>query len=142
MKAFVMFTGLLILILSACKSNRYDNGKKVGKWVEQTVVNGQNYKFIYHYKNNGRERGNWKYYRNDTLTSNERYRGNISHIKIYHDNGKISSCGKATTDISDPEQFHWFYIGEWKVYAQNGKMEYLRYYENGQQMKEVRVPER
>lgn len=106
MKAFVMFTGLLILILSACKSNRYANGKKVGKWVEQTMVNGQNYKFI------------------------------------YHDNGKISSCGKAPTDISDPEQFHWFYIGEWKVYAQNGKLEYLRYYENGQQMKEVRVPER
>lgn len=136
MKAFVMFTGLLILILPACRTNQYANGKKVGKWVEQTSVNGQNYKFVYHYKNDGRERGTWKYYRNDTLTSKEKYRGNISHITIYHDNGKISSRGKAMTEISDPK-FHWFYFGEWKGYAKNGKLEYLRYYEGGQQMKEV-----
>jgi len=129
----------IILIITSCKINQYRDGKKAGKWIEETTEEGVKYKFISFYNHNGIERGRWKTYRNDTLVFTEKYNGSVSYVKNFYNNGKILSKGKSKMDRSNPEKIHWFYFGEWKYYLLNGKLQYLRLFDNGREIKEIKV---
>lgn len=82
---------------------KYKKGKKVGLWVT-------------------------KY--QDKIYQKERFRKNISKVKIYHPNGVLREKGQTRTNKNEGYR-HWFYDGEWKIYDQNGKHIYTKIYKEG-----------
>lgn len=82
---------------------KYKNGQKVGLWVT-------------------------KY--QDKIYQKERFKKNISKVKIYHSNGVLREKGQTKTN-DNGKQVHWFYDGPWKIYNENGKLIYTKIYKQG-----------
>lgn len=139
MKTYIKYFLPIVLCISACKINQYKNNRKVGKWVEEQVEDGISYKFVGYYNKGGREKKTWKTYRNDTLVLSEKYKGDVSFVKNFYNNGKILSKGKSRTDRSNPEKLHWFYFGEWRYYSVTGDLEFKRLFEGGKEIAEIKI---
>lgn len=116
--------------------NQLKNGKKDGKWEyknKNTAIYSRG-----KYKE-GVEVGVWKYYQGKELWKRERYKGNISYVKLYYPGGRVSSKGQTQLDITDKE-IHWYYTGDWKYYNERGKQTGVRSYQKGKPIHEKVYP--
>lgn len=106
------------------------NGERHGKWVHLDTIDNIIYKSVGRYKK-GIEQKKWKQYNGKKLVRLERYKDSICYTQYFHDNGKISSEGKSKMTVSEKE-IHWFYIGNWKFYDEDGKLLGTNIYNNGE----------
>jgi antitoxin component YwqK of YwqJK toxin-antitoxin module len=116
-------------------NNKYDGGGNFhGKWVfyhdeEETVLMRKG-----RFKH-GQQRGVWTYYLEDgTLYRKEKYKSGdpLSRVltKLYHPNGKVAVKGKAL-QYEDHLKIHYYWDGNWRYYAENGKLEKTVRYSKG-----------
>jgi hypothetical protein len=129
------------IIISGCTINKYENKVKVGKWVDKYNVEGIAYKNVEFYKK-GIERGTWKSYVGNKLSSKEKYRNDTCYVKNYYPNGKINSFGKSVILRNDKDNLHWFYVGEWKYFDEKGSLNLIRIYKNGLETKEIPIKDK
>ena len=124
---------LVTLFLMSCSKhvNQYKAGKKSGKWVYKNKTDGYS---TGRYRN-GVEKGIWKYFESNKLYRIERHKGNISSVKFYYPNRKISSKGQTRMDANSTE-IHWYYYGKWTYYNERGKITEIRTYEKGKMIDE------
>ncbi|MCG9791111.1 toxin-antitoxin system YwqK family antitoxin [Flavobacterium algicola] len=113
--------------ISSCSSklNQIKNDKREGKWITTDT-----FATIYTSKGrfqNGTEKGKWKYYDDDKLVKMEKYRKDICKTTYYYPNGKIRKEGKTKFE-SDSIENHWYYIGKWSFYKENGKLDSIAIY--------------
>jgi antitoxin component YwqK of YwqJK toxin-antitoxin module len=130
---FVILSMLTCLMSCASRpTNQLKNGKKDGIWVYQNKKTSIYSRGKYE---QGVEVGVWKYYQGKKMWKREHYNGNVSDVKIYYPNKRISSKGQTQMDISDKE-IHWYYTGDWKFYNEQGKLTEIRTYEKGKPIHE------
>jgi len=123
---YSIVTIITLSIISSCKINRYRNGLKVGKWVKEYTLDGISYKTVEFYKG-GIERGRWKSFINKGLVFKEIYKNDTCYRTNYYSNGQILSYGKTTTDRIN-NSLHWFYIGDWKYFDEQGNLKMIKNY--------------
>lgn len=133
-KMLLLFFGLLV---AGCKTNQTKNQERIGKWIYKDTVNGIVYKSKGRYKK-GIEVKTWKQFANGKCIKKEVYKNGICHTINYFQNGKIASIGQ-TKMIETKENVHWYYFGDWKFYDKNGKMTFLKKYENGELINEQEI---
>lgn len=126
---YFIFLFLLCLSFTNCKTNRFVNGKKNGKWVLIDTTNNHVYKHIKFYKK-GEEVRTWKLLQDHKKYKVEKYKKGICLVAYYHPNGKIAIKGQTKQEITEKE-IHWFYFGDWLYYDENGKLLQTKIYENG-----------
>jgi len=114
MKIYVF---LLLFLLLSCKINQKKNGVEVGKWKYVSGTKKHQNIVIGKFDRNGREKGVWKYYLNDTLYRSERYFYPFSVSVLYHKNGAINEVGKSYTTNKS-----WTKIGTWFTYNEKGNL--------------------
>lgn len=115
--------------------NKYDGGGNAhGRWVyfydeeEKTVMRKGRF-------SHGDQRRVWKYYLPDgTIYRKEKYkRGKpLRKVKttLYHPNGKTAVKGVAF-QYEDEMKIHYYWDGDWRYYAENGKLEKKVQYQKG-----------
>lgn len=119
----------ICLLLTNCKTNRFVNGKKHGKWVLIDTTNNHIYKHIEFYKK-GEEVRTWKTFKNKKKYKVEHYKKGICLVTFYYPNGKIAIKGQTKQDVSEKE-IHWYYFGDWLYFDENGTLTQTKIYENG-----------
>lgn len=112
---FVVFISILFLV--SCKINRTNKGIPVGKWKYVSGTTSERLVITGKYDRKGREKGVWKYYRNDTLFRSERYFYPYSVDVLFHKNGKVSEIGKSFTS-----QNKWTKTGTWYYFNEHEKL--------------------
>ena len=120
-----------------CKTNKTVNHDRVGKWVYKDTVNGTLYKSKGRYKKSI-EIKTWKYYENHKLVKTEKYSNGICHIKTFDHKGRITSIGQSMM-VEEQDGTHWYIIGEWTFFDQNGKVIGIKKFEKGELISEVIV---
>jgi hypothetical protein len=118
--------------LLSCKTkviNQTFEKKKEGLWIENYANGSANYKSIGNYKNDDPIK-KWLYYLDGKIIKKEKFNGNSSKTKLYHENGHIQSKGKTFLDTS-AKYPHWYYSGNWNFYDNRGKLILRRYYDSG-----------
>jgi antitoxin component YwqK of YwqJK toxin-antitoxin module len=130
-KQYLSFISLLFscFLLSNCKTNRFENGKKQGKWVLTDTTNHHIYKHIEFYKK-GEEVRTWKTFQDQKKYKVEKYKKGICLVNYYHTNGEIAIKGQTKQEVSEKE-IHWFYFGDWLYYDEKGSLLQTKIYENG-----------
>ena len=130
---------LLIVSLSllGCKTNQMKNKLREGRWVEQYVQDGASYKSIGSYKK-GDPIKKWRYYLDGKIIKREKYNGNTCKTIFYHENGKIQSRGISKIDTTG-KYAHWYYSGDWLYYNENGTLNTIRSYNNGELLSETEI---
>ena len=135
----IQYSIFILLFLISCtaktgKINQYakDNNsvrQRNGNWEEKyasdigELIGKGKYK-------NGQKVGLWVTKYQDKVYQKERFKKNISKVKIYHKNGVLREKGQTKTNENDT-QMHWFYDGAWKIYDENGKHIYTKIYKQG-----------
>lgn|SRR5690606_14663447 len=114
MKVYILFFSLLLL---SCKINQKRNGVEVGRWKYVSGTKSERLVVVGKYDRKGREKGVWKYYRNDTLFRSERYFYPYSVDVLFHKNGKVSEMGKSFTS-----QKTWTKTGTWYYFNEHEKL--------------------
>nr|WP_294776802.1 hypothetical protein [uncultured Flavobacterium sp.] len=135
-----LFSGILILLvilLQSCKTNRTVNHHRVGKWVYKDTVNGILYKSKGRYKKSV-EIKTWKYFENRKLVKTEKYKDGICYITTFDHKGRITSTGQSMM-VEEQDGTHWYIIGEWKFFDQNGEIIGIKKFEKGELISEVIV---
>ncbi|MEK8179356.1 hypothetical protein WMW71_03295 [Flavobacterium buctense] len=120
---------MLSLLIGSCKINKTVNHDRVGKWVYKDTVNGILYKSKGQYRKSI-EIKTWKYYENRKLVKTEKYSDGICHIKTFDHKGRITSTGQSMM-LEEQDGTHWYIIGEWTFFDQNGKVIGIKKYEKG-----------
>src|SRR5690606_15150978 len=108
---------IFLLFFVSCKINQKKNGVEVGRWKYISGTTSENSIIVGKYDRKGREKGVWKYYRNDTLFRSERYFYPYSVDVLFHKNGKVSEIGKSFTS-----QNRWTKTGTWYYYNEYEKL--------------------
>lgn len=115
--------------------NKHDaGGNPHGRWVyfydedEKNVMRKGRF-------NHGEQRRVWKYYMEDgTLYRKEKYRRGkpLRKVKttLYHPNGKAAVKGMAL-QYEDELKIHYYWDGDWRYYAEDGKLEKRVQYQKG-----------
>lgn len=90
---------------------------------------------------NGKQVKKWKYfYPNGNLYLVEKYDSKkdfrILNATYYHPNGKIAHIGKAVQE-NTKEKIHYYWIGDWKYYNEDGSFMKTVIYENGWPIKAI-----
>jgi antitoxin component YwqK of YwqJK toxin-antitoxin module len=134
-RLFLFSTLFLIFTFYGCKTNRTVNHHRVGKWVYKDTVNGILYKSKGRY-NKSIEINTWRYYENRKLVKTEKYIDGICHIKTFDNKGRITSTGQSMM-VEEQDGTHWYIIGEWTFFDQNGKVIGIKKYEKGELVSEV-----
>lgn len=125
----------LLILLIGCKTNQTKNNLREGLWIETVELsNTITIKSKGRYKK-GEPVKTWKYYKNNLIEKKEKYKGDMSYITFYYENGKKQSEGKTKFVIAEKET-HWFYTGKWFFYDESGKLNSIKYYENGEKISE------
>jgi antitoxin component YwqK of YwqJK toxin-antitoxin module len=127
---FKFITTVLLACCSACKINRVRDGARVGKWIERDTINAVAYKSIGRYRRDF-EKGTWRKYADGQLIKKEIYGDSICHVLNYNNNGNISREGYTRLRVSGKET-HWFYFGDWLSYDENGKLQSVDTYYEGE----------
>lgn len=133
----LLFCGIL---LSGCKSkpiNQKIDKKKEGVWIDNYTQDSTNYKSFEYYKHDEPIK-KWKSYINGKIYKTEKYKNEICTVKYYYKNGKLQSKGKTKIEI-DSKKIHWFYFGDWKFYSDEGKLEEIKKYNNGELISEQEI---
>ncbi|UUV21867.1 hypothetical protein [Paenimyroides aestuarii] len=114
-----MKSGMLLFVVFfvSCKINQTKNGLPVGRWKYSTTSKTERSVIKAKYDANGKEKGVWKYYSNDTLTRLEKYYYPYSVDVLYHKNGKISEIGKSFTTKNS-----WTKVGTWFLFNENEQL--------------------
>ncbi len=132
---FLIFT--LIFALYGCKTNKTVNHDRVGKWVYKDTVNGVLYKSKGRYKKSI-EIKTWKYYENRKLVKTEKYSNGICNIKTFDHKGNLTSTGQSMM-VEEQDGTHWYIIGEWTFFDQNGKVIGIKKFDKGELISETIV---
>lgn len=86
----------------------------------------------------GKEVGVWKFYMYDgSMYKREKCLKRKLKTTLYYNNGEKESKGRAKMDNSG-EFLHYYWYGKWKQYSENGKLQALQFYENGEMVKEMK----
>jgi len=136
MRQTVIVIGLVFLVLG-CKTNQMKNKLREGLWIEQYSQDSSNYKSIGKYRK-GDPVKKWNYFLNGRIIKREKYKDNICNTTFYHENGKIQSKGKTKTE-SSAKYVHWFYVGDWNYYNEDGKLITIKKYNNGESLSEIEI---
>lgn len=123
----VVVAFIVAFVIGSCSSklNQTKNNKRVGKWITtDTFASVYTTKGRYH---NGTEKGKWKYFTGDTLVKIEKYRKDICKTTYYYPNGKIRKEGKTKFE-NDSIESHWYYIGKWSYYKDDGTLDSIATY--------------
>jgi antitoxin component YwqK of YwqJK toxin-antitoxin module len=113
------------------------NKQREGLWIEKYTQDSSHYKSIGKYRK-GDPIKKWTYYLNDKIIKKEKYKGSICATIFYHKNGKIQSYGKTKIDTCDKYP-HWFYLGDWNYYNEDGKLTSIKKYNNGKLLTEIKI---
>lgn len=132
-----LFVAVLILTLSACRTNRVKNNERVGKWVEFDTIDGKIYKSIGRFQD-GLGKGTHRQYLDKKIVRKEKYKNGICHTTYYYENGKIMTEGTTKMVLTEKE-IHWFYSGDWKFYDETGQLQGIRTYEDGAITNEIEI---
>ena len=130
-----LITVLLLFLVASCKVNQTKDGLKTGLWVSKEGDGQTGYKSRGRYKQ-GREKGVWKYFYNDTLYQKDKYSGNSARVRFYHPNKKISARGNTLMDYNG-KLAHWYYNGDWKYFDVQGKLVKTVTYKKGSPIAEI-----
>lgn len=132
----LIFIVFIILVAASCKAKKMNQYKMIensrerhGKWKEEYSSADGKFTSIGKYKK-GEKVGVWKTTFQDKLYQKDRVRKSITKTKVFYPNGKLMEKGQSKVEVSDTER-HWFYFGDWKYYDENGKLEYIKKYEDG-----------
>ncbi len=129
----------LLLILSqciiGCKTNRIEDNKRVGLWIETDTIEGLAYTSRGRYKK-GAEKKTWKYFTNGRIYKKEVYRDSISKTTFYHKNGKKMLEGKSRLS-HEGEYLHWYYEGKWHEYDTLGHLVKIKLYDKGELINQI-----
>lgn len=122
-----LFSVVIIISLVSCKSktNQMVNHHREGKWITVDTLD-EIYTIKGRYRK-GNEVGTWKHYRKGKLVKKEKYHTNSSRLTFYYPNGKIMKKGHTQLDHNEKED-HWYYIGDWYFYNQNGALDSIKTY--------------
>jgi len=134
-----LFLSLLLIIftLLGCKTNRTVNHDRVGRWVYKDTINGVLYKSKGRYKKSI-EIKTWRYYENRKLVKTEKYSNGVCTITTFDHKGRITSKGQSMM-VEEQDGTHWYTIGEWTFYDQNGKIIGIKKFEKGELISEIEV---
>lgn len=135
-----VFTFLsLLILLNSCfsgKINQTKNQQQQGLWITYTdsaktrIVTKGRFR-------NGEQKGKWIY---NTLQGEkdriEIYRGSRIRIKHYHSNGRLAVKGKGRI-VKEDKKLHFYYYGPWYYYTEQGTLQKISYFENGNLVKEA-----
>ncbi len=105
-------------LFASCKTNQLKNGKKTEKWIYKDLVLKDLIISKGRYKHDI-EIGTWREYNNKKLVSKKKYKNGICYTTDYHLNGKVRAKGISKVEIEN-SKMHWFLLGEWKFYDENG----------------------
>jgi hypothetical protein len=122
-----LFSVVVVISLISCRSktNQMVNHNREGKWITVDTLD-EIYTIKGRYRK-GNEVGTWKHYRKGILVKKEKYHTNSSRLTFYYPNGKIMKKGHTQLDQNEKED-HWYYIGDWYFYNQNGSLGYIKTY--------------
>ncbi|MCW3161733.1 hypothetical protein [Chryseobacterium oryctis] len=138
-KIYVVLSLLLLTVSCKTKFNQYIKvdkfQKRHGKWKEEysadkgTLIAVGKYKY-------GEKVGTWKTTFENKLYQKDKIRKNITKTKMYFPNGKVMERGQSRLDVSTNER-HWYYFGDWKFYNEEGKLLYIKKYEDGRKIDSI-----
>lgn len=133
---------LVLLLMISCKTklNQYVKveekvQKRHGKWREEYSSDNGSLIAIGKY-NKGEKVGTWKTTFEGRIYQKDKIRKNITKTKYYFHNGKLMEIGQSRFDISKQER-HWYYFGDWKYYNEEGKLLYVKKYEDGKKIDSI-----
>ena len=129
-----------LFLLTGCKIkpiNQKINKKREGHWIEKYNQDSLEYKSIGKYKK-GEPVKKWRYLVNNAIIKKEIYKRDICFTTFYHKNGKIQSKGK-TKFVENKLEMHWFYLGKWKFFDENGKVILIKKYDEGKLISETQI---
>ncbi|WP_306349863.1 hypothetical protein [Flavobacterium sp. '19STA2R22 D10 B1'] len=127
----IPLVALILLSITSCSTNRMEDGKRVGYWIEKENRDGVEYLSKGSYRQ-GEETKRWRHYEKGKLIKKERYNGTSCTVTFYDAQGKKNKKGKTKLD-----GLHWFYAGEWKTYDVNGKLSGIMIYDKGELVREL-----
>lgn len=116
------------------KINRFDKeGRFHGRWKvflgegkDRVMIRNGRFK-------HGKEIGKWRYYYPSgalyIYEEHKRYE-NVYIMKRYHENGNLMKEGQAMT-VNNGKGVKYFWIGEWKVYNEQGEYTHTEVYRDG-----------
>lgn len=136
-RLLLLLTCTLTFVLYSCKTNKTINHHREGKWVYKDTVNGVLYKSKGRYKKSI-EIKTWKYFENRKLVKTEKYKDGICHITTFDHKGRITSTGQSMM-VDENNETHWYIIGEWTYFDQNGKIIGIKKFEKGELISEIIV---
>lgn len=113
-------TVFALCLVASCKINQTKGGLRTGLWVTKEGNGEEGYKSRGRYKE-GKEKGVWKYFYNDTLYQKDKYSGNSARVRFYHPNKKIRASGNTLLDYNG-KLAHWYYNGDWKYFDVQGNL--------------------
>jgi len=139
-KIYVFLLVLLTIVSCKTKMNQYvKNENKVnkrhGKWKEEYSSDNGILVAIGRYKN-GEKVGTWKMSLNNQLYQKDRIGKKMTKTKVFYQNGNLMEVGQSRLDINE-NQRHWYYFGDWKYYGENGKLRYIKKYEDGKKIDSI-----
>lgn len=124
---FILFSASFLL--SNCKTNRFVNKERAGKWIYIDTINGVVYKSVGKFKK-GIEKKKWRSYADGKYVKKEKYKNGICYVTNYYPSGKIASKGKTKLIITD-KLAHWFYYDYWYFYDESGALVATNFYADG-----------
>jgi hypothetical protein len=133
---FLIVIFITFIVFGACskKINQTVNGEPHGLWI--TYVDSAKSVLTKGKFKNGIPVGKWIYNTpQGTLDRLEVYRGTKIGIRHYYPNGRLALKGKALI-VNESKKLHFYYIGKWKYYTENGKPEKTAWFEKGKLTRE------
>ena len=127
----------LFFVPIGCKTNKTINHHREGKWIYKDTVNDILYKSKGRYRKS-REIRTWKYFENRKLVKIEKYTDSICHIKTFDRKGRLTSTGQSMM-VEEKDGTHWYIIGEWTYFDQNGNIIGVKKYEKGTLISETGI---
>lgn len=139
MKKFYLIV-LVLLTQISCSINQYreisdSHRQRHGKWIEKDSVENAEYVMKGKYKM-GEKTGVWKTYLNGKLYQKDKIKDSITITKVYFPNGNIMEKGQSKLIVKDHLR-HWFYYGNWEYYDKNGKLEYIKKYQDNNKVDSI-----
>ena len=139
---------LLVLLATACSPRMQAGASHHGLWPHNRLDRAgdrQGLWITYHDSANtrlqlrGRYRhsqpvGRFRHYTYDGyLERRERFRRRYIDITDYHPNGQVWYRGRARL-VSEPAGLHYYWYGDWVVYAPDGQLAKIETYDHGQRV--------
>lgn len=131
MKCVGLIIALLLLTLfSSCKVNQKTNGEKVGRWIYVTTVEGNKEVQRGKYRQDGFQKGTWRYKRNGKLYKKEVFKDTLICITYYYPTHKVESVGQSIY-VKKKKGLHYYYTGSWFLYDPKGRLIGVKHYKEG-----------